>query len=289
MKVGFWNRLFKSGRKFWREFRRDKRALVGLVAVSLINVVAIMTPFIAPYPARRTGVGSPFTAPGPNYLLGTDNLGRDILSDVLWSAGVELTVAYLSVLIATVLGILIGSTAGFFGGWIDALLSRVMEFFFVIPPLFLSIVLVAMFGANIWNIVFAIGITSWPSTARLARAEFMSLKEREFVESARAIGAGKGTIMFSEILPNAISPLIVNVTVQFATAILTEGLMGFFGLSDPRLVSWGDMLNRGVPYMERAWWIPFWPGLAITLSCLCFNLMGEGLHDAIAPKTRRTE
>lgn len=286
-----WSRLFNKRRAqvgiFWRQFSGNRLAVISLVILIVLNVLALITPYVARFPARMTAVAPAFQSPSLEYPMGTDNMGRDILSDMLWGSRTDLLVAYLSVLIASTIGIFIGSMAGFFGSWIDVLLSRFTEFFLVIPPIFLAMVLVAMFGSNLLVIVFAIGVTSWSSTARLTRAEFLSIRDRGFVEASKAIGLHPLIIMFGEILPNALGPIIVNGTLQFASAILIEAMMGFFGLSDPQVVSWGEMLYRAVPFLQRAWWLAFWPGLAITCTALAFNLAGEGLHDVLCPKLRR--
>ncbi len=277
----------ESVRKFFVAYKKNRLAVAGLAVFLLINFVGIAAPLVARYPPNKTGAGETFMPPSLQWPMGTDDLGRDILSEVFWGARTSLAVSYMTILTSTALGVAIGVFAGFYGGWIDQLLMRVTEFFFVIPSLILCIVLVAIFGANIYNIVLAISITSWPLTARLVRGEFLSLREQMFVEAALAVGERNLTIMFREILPNVVPIIVVNATVQLASVILSEAYLGFFGLSDPRLVSWGLMIFRAFPFFRSSFWTSFFPAMCIAVTALAFNFVGEGLNDALNPRIAR--
>jgi peptide/nickel transport system permease protein len=224
---------------------------------------------------------TPFVAPGPSHWMGTDDLGRDVLSGVVHGARTSLRVGFLATCIALTIGGAIGSLSGYYGGRIDGLLTGVTEWVLVIPRFFLALLLVAIWGASTWNIIVAIGVLSWPLTARLIRAEFLALKEREFVMAARAVGSGDGAIITRQILPNALAPVVVNGSLEVGNAILLEAAMSFLGLGDPRTVSWGSMLFNAQAFFRDAWWMSVFPGLAIFLVVLSLNLIGDGLNDSL--------
>jgi peptide/nickel transport system permease protein len=224
---------------------------------------------------------TPFVAPGPTHWMGTDDLGRDVLSGVVHGARTSLRVGFLATCIALAIGGAMGSLSGYYGGRIDSLLTGVTEWVLVIPRFFLALLLVAIWGASTWNIIVAIGVLSWPLTARLIRAEFLALKEREFVMAARAVGSGDVAIITRQILPNALAPVVVNGSLEVGSAILLEAAMSFLGLGDPRAVSWGSMLFNAQGFFRDAWWMSVFPGLAIFLVVLSLNLIGDGLNDAL--------
>ena len=269
---------------YWRRYSKNTPAVIGLIIVIFFSLVAILAPWILPYDPLQIGAGDPLQPPSIEHIMGTDDLGRDIFSGVLYGARVSLFVGFVAAAISTGIGILIGVNAGYYGGKIDNALMRITEIFLTIPGLLLLLVLVAIFGQKIWYIVVVIGITIWPSTARLVRAEFLTLRERGFVEAAKALGARDFYIIFSEILPNALPSIIVNASLQVANAIMMEAGASFLGLSDPTLISWGRMISNAQLFIRHAWWMAFFPGLSICLLVLAFNLVGEGLNIALSPR-----
>ena len=271
---------------FWFSYRRSFAALLGGGMLILLLVLAAIGPAIAPFDPESVGVGSTYNAPSSAHWMGTDNLGRDVLSRVLSGCRVSLAVGILAAAASTVIGLLIGAISGYFGGLLDDALMRVTEVFQTIPRFFLAMVAVAFFGANIWNIIFAIAILSWPVTARLARAEYMTLRSREFIDAACVLGVSNTTIVVTEILPNAASPVIVNGTLQVAQAMLLEAGLSYLGLGDPNSISWGLMLYQAQPVLRTAWWMAIFPGLGIFLAVLSLNLVGDALNDSLNPRLR---
>ncbi|MEM6744803.1 MAG: ABC transporter permease, partial [Pseudomonadota bacterium] len=219
--------------------------------------------------------------------LGTDQLGRDILAGIFHGARISLLIGVIATLISIGIGVLIGAVSGYFGGWVDDVLMRITEAFQTIPNFVLLLALVAILGSTIENIVLAIGIVSWTAPARLVRAEFMSLRNREFIEAVRNLGLGDGAIIFREILPNALPPIIVYASVIMALAILLESALAFLGLGDPNYASWGNMIGQGRSVLRTAWYCAAIPGLAILLTVLSFSLLGEGLNEALNPRQKK--
>jgi len=275
-------------RDLWKKYKKNRAAVFGLILIGLFVSIAVLAPLLAPFEPLRTGKDS-FQRPGSRYLLGTDDLGRDIFSGVLWGARTSIMVGLLAALTSTVVGVTAGALAGYYGGGLEDILMRVTEFFLVIPRFFLVLVIVALFGNSIWNVIFVIGILSWPVTARLVRVEFLSIREREYVEGARAIGASNLRIMFSHILPNATSPIVISGSLQIARAILMEAGLSFLGLGDPNQISWGVMLNNAQRFLRYAWWTAVFPGMGIFLVVMGFNLVGDGLNDALNPRQKGKE
>jgi len=272
-------------REFWKSYRRSIAGVVGFAIILALALVAACADLIAPANPFSLSRDS-LRPPGAQHLMGTDDLGRDIFSGVVYGSRVSLLVGFLTAGASTLVGILIGGIAGYYGGKLDDLLMRLTEFFMVIPRFFLALVIIALFGSSIWGIILVLAILSWPMTARLFRAEVLRLKSQEFVIAARAMGCGDLRILFEQILPNALSPVIVNISVQVAYAIILEAGLSFLGLGDPASMSWGVMLANAQQFLRQAWWTATFPGLAIFLAVLGFNLVGDGLNDALNPRLK---
>ena len=267
-------------------FSKNKGAVIGLFFLFFLITISIFSDIILKHPPNKTNVGESFSSPGINWPFGTDNLGRDIFSDVIHGTRTSIKVGLFSIGVSTIFGIFIGTIAGYFGGIIDELLMRFTEFFLVLPQLLLALVLSSILGSSLNNIILIIALLSWPSTARLLRSEFLYKKEASFVEAAKSIGMPEWKIAFSEILPNALTPVVVNSSLQIARAILTEAGLSFLGLGDPNITSWGKMLSNARPFLRKAWWMAFFPGLAIFLTVLFLNILGDGLNDMLNPRLR---
>lgn len=246
----------------------------------------ILAPYISPYNPFEMHIQDftrVYLPPDSLHLMGTDQYGRDVLSRIIWGARVSLMVGLAAATISAVVGMSLGAIAGYYAGRVDNAIMRFVDMFLTIPTFFLILTIVAIFGGSLKNVMLVIGLTIWPSTARLMRAEFLSFREKEFVQAARSIGAGDRHIMFREIAPNAIFPAVVNGSLQVGSAILTESALSFLGLGDPNNVSWGFMLNDALGSFLRAWWMSVFPGVMITLVVIAFNLIGDGLNDALNP------
>ena len=266
-------------------FVRQRSALVGALVTGVVVLLAVLAPLLTPFqPLRGTGVG--LEPPGAMHLLGTDDLGHDVLAQVLYGARVSITVGLISSVIAFCIGLLIGAPAGYFGGFIDDALMRFTEFFQVIPRIFLAILLVALFGQNLVVTVIAIGVLSWPASARVLRAEVLSKREAEYVSAARAAGARAPRLIVRHILPNAIAPLVVTASLNVGAAILLEAGLAFLGLSDPNQVSLGRTLQSAIPLIQVAWWVSVFPGLTIAVLVVAVNLLGDGVNDLLDPRRR---
>lgn len=273
-------------RDFWIQYKRQGRAIVGLGIVLLSVATALLAPVIAPYPHNEMS-DQLLSPPSAAHLMGTDNLGRDIFSRVVWGTRVSLLFAIGVAAVSLVVGVVLGAIAGYYGGAIDATLSRTFEVFLMIPRLFLIILIAALFGTSIGFAVFVVGITIWPSNARITRAQVLTLKERPFVRAARASGASDFRILFRHILPNGIYPVVANSTLQMASAILIEASLSFLGLGDPNQPSWGQMLQNAQAYIQTQWWLAFFPGLAIATLVFGFTLIGDGVNYALDPRFRQ--
>jgi len=271
----------------WVVFRRSGLALFGLALLFVIIILSIVGPlFYAVDPFDI--VWAPFTEPGVEAIvpLGTDQLGRDILAGLIYGGNATLLVGVSAALITVIIGISIGAMAGYYGGLADNILMRITEFFQVLPPLLFAMVLVTLFSPSLPIVAIAIGVVSWPSTARLARAEFIRIRNLEYVNAARSIGSKNTRIIWRVILPNALPPLIVSSTLSIGIAILFEAGLSFLGLSDPNVMSWGLMIGSGREYILDAWWVVTLPGAMIFLTVLSVSLVGDGLNDAFNPKLR---
>lgn len=277
----------KKFREFWRRYTRRTSAVVGFALLCVILLMAVFGPLLVPGDPWDT-VGPSFQWPGQDAAspLGTDTLGRDILRGVLNGARVSLTIGLAAAAAALTIGVLIGAFAGYFRGWTEDVLMRITDIFQTIPNFLFAFALVALFGASLTNVILAIGLVTWPPIARLVRAEFLSLREREFVQSCIVLGMSERSIIFRQILPNALPPVIVMSSIMVASAILTEAGLSFLGLGDPNLMSWGTMIGIGRPAIRTAWYIAAIPGVLILLTVLALNLVGEGLNDALNPRLK---
>lgn len=267
----------------WRNFYSNWVSVLGLVILLLLTVTALIGPVIAPFDPEDLEIGRRATAPNSMYWVGTDELGRDVFSRAVTATRVSLLVGIIAAGVSTLLGILVGSLSGFFGGWLDHILMRITEVFQVVPQFFLAVVLVALFGASVLNIIVAIALLTWPIIARLTRSEFLSLKTRQYVDAAYLGGASNTRLIFREILPNAMGPIIVSATLLVGRAMLTEAGLSFLGLGDPSRISLGVMLYQSRPFVQFAWWAALFPGMMIFLAVLSTNLIGDGLNDVINP------
>ena len=275
------------GRDATRMFFRNKAAVFGLILFLAIMFMTIFGPFIYgvdPFDLVTIPLAPPGTPTVPR--LGSDYLGRDIMAGVIAGGRATLLVAAMAAAMTVIIGILIGVLAGYYGGWVDAVLMRITEFFQVLPALLFAMVLVTLFTPSTFTVATAIGLVSWPGIARLARGEFLRLKNLEFVRSARAIGASDRRIIWRTIFPNALPPLIVQTTLIIGIAILFEAGLSFLGLSDPNQFSWGKMIGDNRSYILDSWWSVTFPGVAIFLTVLSISLIGDGLQDAFNPKLR---
>jgi peptide/nickel transport system permease protein len=273
--------------EFVGTFLRNRGAAVGLVVLALVGVAAATADLLFPFSPWDMR-GGPFMHPGEmEFLLGSDSLGRDVAAGMAYGARVSLLIGAVSTAVAVLVGITLGAVAGYAGGMIDDAIMRFTEFFQTVPSFLLAVVLVAIFSPSLGSIVAAIAIVSWPPVARVIRAEFLSLRSREFVQAAEVLGRSRTAIVFREILPNALSPIIVLASLMVASAILLESGLSFLGLGDPNLISWGFMIGAGRSVIRIAWWMSVFPGVAIFLTVLALNLVGEGLSDALNPRLAR--
>lgn len=271
---------------FWHFIRTNPKALFGLIILFPILIAAIAASILTWHPPLRTLVSPPLMPPNYNNPFGTDDLGRDIYSNVVYGARTSLFVGATAVIISMFIGIMFGSLAGYYRR-LDDLLMRVTDLFLVIPRFVLALVIVAIFGQTLLNIILVIAVVSWPGFARIIRAEYLSIRERPFVEAVKALGAKDRQIIFREILPNAIPPLVPYSALETATAILIEAGLSFLGVGDPNVASWGYMLNNAQQYLRIAWWMAFFPGLTLLLTVLGLNLLGDAINEYINPRLRK--
>ena len=270
-----------------RMFATNYAAVAGLVVLVIIVVVSMLGPFIYTVDPWEM-VWAPFSPPGAKgFLLGTDYLGRDLVAQIIHGGRATIAVGCAAALLSVLIGITFGALSGFYRGWVEELLMRITEFFQVLPTLLFSMVLVALFGASLQMITFAIGIVSWTGVARVTRAEFLKIRELEYVTASRSGGAKAPTLIFKVILPNALPPIIVQSALLVGFAILFEAGLSFLGLSDPDVMSWGAMMGNNRPYILQHAFTIMYPGLAIFITVLAISLVGDGLNDALNPKLRK--
>lgn len=271
----------------WYSLKRNKRAMFGLGFIILLIVVAIFADYIAPYGMRDQDLSNALQFPNADHWLGTDDLGRDVLSRIIYGTRVSLTVGVASVVLALIVGAILGVVAGYFQGWLDTLIMRFCDVLLSVPSILLAIAIVASLGSSMENMILAIGISSIPIFARIIRASVLSVKEQEYIEASKALGATNIRIIFRNIIPNILSPVIVQSSMGVASAILSAVGLGFIGLGlEASIAEWGTMLSAGRGYIRTHYYLTFYPGLIIMLTVLSFNLLGDGLRDAIDPKMR---
>jgi peptide/nickel transport system permease protein len=275
-----------SGRRpFWRRFGRSRAAVVGLCVMTLLVIAAVLAPVLAPYPPAQTDLANRLQSPSTKHLFGTDQLGRDLLSRVLYAARVSLSVALVAVMLRVAIGVMVGAIAGYAGGMVDNVLMRVTDIWLSFPTFFLMLGVVTILGRSIPVLVLVIGVTAWPVTARVVRGEYLSWKEREMVLAARALGASGWRIIFIHILPNVMGSILVISTMQVAWAILAEAGLSFIGLGvQPPMASLGSMAADGREYLRTAPWITLMPGAFVFTCVMAINLIGDALRDALDPK-----
>ncbi len=268
--------------------RRNPLAVIGFIIIAGILLLALIAPLIAPYDPDAINVKAILLSPTSNHLMGTDGLGRDVFSRMLFGARISLMVGFVAVGIATIIGIILGAIAGFYRGWVDTLIMRTVDVMLSIPTFFLILAVIAFLTPSIWNIMIVIGLTSWMGVTRLVRAEFLSLRHREFVLAAQALGAKDLRLIFTHLLPNSLTPIIVSSILGIASAVLVESGLSFLGLGvQAPQASWGNILTDGKEYIQFAWWLSLFPGLAILITVLGYNLLGDGLRDAYNPRSNQ--
>ena len=275
---------------FFYRFFHNKLAMIGSAFLLFFVILAIFAPLIAPYDPLANDYSAILSAPTKSHPFGTDNLGRDILSRIIFGSRISLRVSLVSVAIATAAGVLLGVIAGFFGGIVDIVISRILEVMFSFPEVLLALLIMSILGASLNNIMIAIGIVYTPIFARITRGAVLTIKDSLYVEAATTMGVKKRVIIVRHILPNILSPVIVQVTLSLAFAILSEAALSFLGIGvEPDVPSWGMMLNYGKTWIELAWWVGVFPGIAIALTVLGFNVLGDGLRDVLDPGLRNVE
>jgi peptide/nickel transport system permease protein len=274
----------------WKRFSKNRLAVAGGIIVALLFFVAVFAPLLSPYNPDDIDRKHILVSPDIHHPLGTDDLGRDVLSRMIWGSRISLAVGFVAVGIATVIGIFFGAFAGYYGGWAERIIMRFIDIMLTIPTFFLILAVIAFIEPSIWNIMIVIGLTSWMGVARLVRAEFLSIKQREYVLAAKALGANDFRIIFRHIMINSMAPVLVSAVLGIAGAVLVESALSFLGIGvQPPTPSWGNILTLGKDNIEIAWWLSVFPGLAILITVLGYNLLGEGIRDSIDPRLWDTE
>ena len=263
-------------------------ALMGFIIIASILVLALFAPLIAPYDPDSIDVKAILLSPSSQHLMGTDGLGRDVFSRMLFGARISLLVGFVAVGIATLIGVVLGAISGYYRGWVDVIIMRMVDVMLSIPTFFLILAVIAFLTPSIWNIMIVIGLTSWMGVTRLVRAEFLSLRGREFVLASQTLGAKDARLIFTHLLPNSLTPVIVSSVLGVASAVLVESGLSFLGLGvQAPQASWGNILTDGKEYIQFAWWLSLFPGLAILITVLGYNLLGEGLRDVFDPRSSK--
>jgi peptide/nickel transport system permease protein len=273
---------------FWETFYKNKLMLAGGGIILLLLIVSLLAPWLAPYDSGQIDLTNVLISPSMKHLCGTDQLGRDVLSRMIWGARISLMVGFVATGIAIIIGAILGAVSGYYGGWVDSVIMRFVDIMLCFPTFFLILAVIAFLEPSIWNIMIVIGLTSWMGVTRLVRADFITLRERDFVKAARAIGASDMRIIFLHILPNSMASILVAATLGIAGAILTESALSFLGIGvQPPTPSWGNILTAGKDNIDIAWWLSFYPGLAILITVVGYNLLGEGIRDLLDPRLKK--
>jgi peptide/nickel transport system permease protein len=273
---------------FWETFYKNKLMLAGGGIILLLLIVSLLAPWLAPYDSGQIDLTNVLMSPSIKHLCGTDQLGRDVLSRMIWGARISLMVGFVATGIAIIIGAILGAVSGYYGGWVDSVIMRFVDIMLCFPTFFLILAVIAFLEPSIWNIMIVIGLTSWMGVTRLVRADFITLRERDFVKAARAIGASDMRIIFLHILPNSMASILVAATLGIAGAILTESALSFLGIGvQPPTPSWGNILTAGKDNIDIAWWLSFYPGLAILITVVGYNLLGEGIRDLLDPRLKK--
>jgi peptide/nickel transport system permease protein len=273
---------------FWETFYKNKLMLAGSGLVLLLLIISLLAPWLAPFDPGKIDLTNVLASPSMKHFFGTDQLGRDVLSRMIWGARISLKVGFVATGVAIIIGTILGALAGYYGGWVDSVIMRFVDIMLCFPTFFLILAVIAFLEPSIWNIMIIIGLTGWMGVTRLVRADFISLRERDFVKAARAIGAGDMRIIFLHILPNAMASILVAATLGIAGAILTESALSFLGIGvQPPTPSWGNILTAGKDNIDIAWWLSLYPGLAILITVVGYNLLGEGIRDSLDPRLKK--
>ncbi|AFM22653.1 ABC-type dipeptide/oligopeptide/nickel transport system, permease component [Acetomicrobium mobile DSM 13181] len=271
----------------WNQLKKNKIAVIGLIIVSLYVFCAIFAPYISPYDPTKQNLAESFQSPNVRHLLGCDDFGRDILSRIIWGARISLLIQLSSVVLALIIGILLGALGGYYGGKIDEVIMRFMDILLAFPGMLLALAIVAMLGPSLRNLIIAIGVYSVPQFARITRGAVLAVRANEYIVGAKAIGESDAAIILRYVLPNALSPIIVQTTLRMATVLLTASGLGFLGLGvQPPNPEWGTMLSSARMYLRAAPHVAIFPGLAIMITVLGFNFLGDGLQDALNPRLK---
>lgn len=281
------NKLRKVGKRLSSLWNASRQLRIGLILFALVLLVAVFAEVLSPFDPYFLSEDL-LVAPGSeNHPLGTNQMGCDILSMLLHGSRASLTIGIVAAAISSVIGTLLGAFAGYYGGALDKVVSEIINIFLMIPSFFLILIIVSIFGSNMFNVMLVIGLTSWPSNARMMRVQAMSLKERTFIKGAVVMGESRLRILFKYVIPNGLFPVIANTTMGVAKAILTEASLSFLGLGDPNVVSWGQMVYDGKAYLQTGWWISTLPGLSIMLIVVIFYMIGDGLNYALNPRMKK--
>lgn len=273
---------------FWSRFRANRFAMAGALLIMVLFAVSLLAPLITPYGPDDLDLYHVLMPPSGAHWLGTDDLGRDVLTRIIYGARISLKVGFVAVGIAVAIGTVVGLVSGYYSGLVDNILMRAVDIMLCFPTFFLILAVIAFLEQSIWYIMIIIGLTGWMGVARLVRAEVLSIRERDYIMAVKALGARDTRIIFRHILPNALSPVLVSATLGVAGAILTESALSFLGIGvPPPTPSWGNILTSGKEYLEFAWWLTLYPGLAITVTVLAYYLVGEGIRDALDPRLSR--